>query len=193
MQALSYKIIITGGPGFGKSSIISALENRGFLVFHEVSRQIISRQISEAGDILPWRNHTAFHHTVWQQRLFQFEQASGLCFFDRGLPDSVAYLMADNIPVPKQHANSPVLKSYYPTVFITPPWPDIFHNDSERKESFDKAVHIHTQLTNLYAQLGYTCTEIPLGNIMQRVDFVLKYLAEMQIPIVNTTSHAQHP
>ena len=37
------KIVITGGPGTGKTSIINKLESLGHHVFHESSREIIRK------------------------------------------------------------------------------------------------------------------------------------------------------
>ena len=37
------KVVITGGPGTGKTSIIKKLENIGHCVFHESSREIIKK------------------------------------------------------------------------------------------------------------------------------------------------------
>ena len=37
------KIVITGGPGTGKTSIINKLEDIGHTVFHESSREIIQK------------------------------------------------------------------------------------------------------------------------------------------------------
>ena len=50
------RIVITGGPGFGKTSIIDELESRNFPCQHEVSRTIIKEQLEIGGDILPWKN-----------------------------------------------------------------------------------------------------------------------------------------
>ena len=44
--------IITGGPGSGKTSIIEALKNRGFLCVDEVARQIIQEKTKIGGDAL---------------------------------------------------------------------------------------------------------------------------------------------
>ena len=34
------KVVIAGGPGTGKTSIINHLKERGFLCFDEISRQV---------------------------------------------------------------------------------------------------------------------------------------------------------
>jgi hypothetical protein len=39
------KYVVTGGPGFGKTSIINELERRGYNSVHEISRSIIKEQL----------------------------------------------------------------------------------------------------------------------------------------------------
>ena len=38
---ITKKIVITGGPGTGKSSIINELTKRGYTCYEEISRQVI--------------------------------------------------------------------------------------------------------------------------------------------------------
>ena len=69
-------MIISGGPGFGKTSIIDELENRNYNVMHEVSRSIIKEQLESGGDILPWKNLTTFSRLLFERRVKQFENAN---------------------------------------------------------------------------------------------------------------------
>ncbi|NDK18831.1 MAG: ATPase, partial [Zetaproteobacteria bacterium] len=48
--------------------------------------------------------------------------------------------------------------------------------DSERYESFEQALAIHNHLKNTYELLNYKTIEVPVGNVTQRVDFILKSL-----------------
>ena len=63
------KIVITGGPGFGKSSLIFELEKRGYYSQHEISRNIIKEQLESGGDILPWKNLSTFSRLVFEKRI----------------------------------------------------------------------------------------------------------------------------
>ena len=58
------RIVITGAPGTGKTSIINSLKQRGFNCIDEISREIISNQIANGGDALPWKNLTSFSERV---------------------------------------------------------------------------------------------------------------------------------
>ena len=54
------KFIITGAPGTGKTSIINHLKKKGYNCIDEISREIISEQIAINGEVLPWKNLSAF-------------------------------------------------------------------------------------------------------------------------------------
>ena len=48
------KIVITGAPGTGKTSIIAQLKKLGHSCSEEISREIIAEQIASGGKMLPW-------------------------------------------------------------------------------------------------------------------------------------------
>lgn len=52
-QKENMKIIITGGPGMGKTSIIGSLEEMGYSTVPESGRDIIRNQTEICGDRLP--------------------------------------------------------------------------------------------------------------------------------------------
>jgi len=173
------RIVITGGPGFGKSSILHELEAQGYHVFHEYSREVLEEQKKINGDILPWKDHHAFNEAVFKGRLAHFHAATHsnkLYFFDRGLPDSLAYLLADEKEVPQHFIEETRLCTYNHTVFITPPWKEIYINDKQRWEGFDYAIKIHEYIEKYYAELNYQLVPIPMLDIKQRVAFILNYL-----------------
>ena len=49
-------VVITGGPGSGKTTLIDALEAAGFARTHEAGRGIIRDQTAIGGPALPWRD-----------------------------------------------------------------------------------------------------------------------------------------
>ena len=168
------RILLTGGPGFGKSSIISALEKRGEIVFHEVSRHIISEQLATGGDCTPWQNVECFSEQVLNGRIHQYHAATGFSFYDRGLPDIAAFLRKDKKPVPDELWELCRQLPYATKIFVTAPWESIFQNDAERKEDFVAAVAVHKAIQWVYNELGYTLVNVPMGTISDRADFVLR-------------------
>lgn len=170
------RIVITGGPGFGKSSIIRELESRNFHVFHEISREIIHSQSKTDGDVVPWKNHHAFNDAVFKGRHDQFKAGHDnrqLYFYDRGVPDSLAYLEADEKVVPENYISIASTCQYYAKVFVTPPWKDIYIKDKERWEDFNYATKVHECIIKYYQELSYQIIEIPKLDVDKRVDFII--------------------
>lgn len=57
---MNSRIIITGGPGAGKTTLITALEKSGFHCQPESGRAVIKQQMDINGDTLPWRSPARF-------------------------------------------------------------------------------------------------------------------------------------
>ena len=95
-----------------------------------------------------------------------------ISFFDRGIPDVLAYMDffdqsygEDFIQACKDHP--------YDSVFIVPPWREIYVSDNERLESFEEAEKIHDALMKTYTSFGYDPILVPKDPIDKRVSFVL--------------------
>ena len=66
------KIVITGAPGTGKTSIIAQLKKLGHSCSEEISREIIAEQIASGGKMLPWLDLEAFSQMVFSLRKTQY-------------------------------------------------------------------------------------------------------------------------
>ena len=171
------RIVITGGPGAGKTSLIDALERRGFPRTFEAGRAIIQGQVDVGGTALPWADREAYARLMLAMDSCIHTGAeilSGAVFFDRGVPDVVGYLRLCGLPIPEDLAAAVLALRYDPLVFIAPPWPEIFVNDAERKQDFAEAIRTHAVMAQVYAELGYTLVELPRVSVEDRVDFVLE-------------------
>ena len=169
------KIVITGAPGTGKTSIIAQLKKLGYSCSEEISREIITEQIASGGKVLPWLNLKAFSQRVFSLRKAQYINAStnSLHFFDRGLLDVIAYLKVDALPISKHYKEECEKYRYNTTVFYTPIWEEIYKNDSQRKEDLNSAMTIEKSLLETYNFFGYTLIEIPKLTTRERADFIL--------------------
>ncbi len=176
MLTHSNRYIITGGPGSGKSSLLAALIDHGYQGFEEISRIIIREQHQIGGNMVPWLNLAAFADLCYERMSAQLDlcDSSGIYFYDRGLPDIIAYMRRGGLQVPEKYFEK--AKAYNRTVFITPPWQDIFVNDSERPESFKDAAEINNFLISTYKELGFNMVELPKVSIEKRVAFIKEVL-----------------
>ena len=170
-------VVITGGPGSGKSTLLAALVTRGHFCLPEAGRAIIQAQVTIGGQALPWADRGAFAELMlsWEMRSSQVaEAASGLAFFDRGVPDVAGYLRLIGLPVPAHVQKAVELYRYCRRVFIAPPWPEIFTQDRERKQDFEEAVRTYEALVATYAAANYELIELPRVSVAERVRFILE-------------------
>ncbi|MFD2726474.1 AAA family ATPase [Hyunsoonleella rubra] len=173
------KVVITGGPGTGKSSIIHELEERNHVCFEEISRQITLDAQKEGIEQLFLSNPLLFSELLLEGRIKQFRNADHLetefVFFDRGIPDVLAYMDYAGNAFPENFVNA-TMQSVYDTVFILKPWKAIYKSDNERYENFEQSEEIHQHLLNTYSTYNYKPIDVPFGTVEARTDFILKTL-----------------
>lgn len=175
------KIVITGGPGTGKSSIITHLESHGHHCLHEVSRQITIEAQQQGIEQLFLERPLLFSEKLLEARIQQHLEASQLSkdhiFLDRGIPDVVAYMDYLGTPYPSEFTLA-CQNHEYDRIYILPPWKEIYTSDNERYESFEQALVIHEHLKNSYITYGYNPIVVPTGTIENRSSFILNSLDE---------------
>ncbi|MBT8318809.1 MAG: ATP-binding protein [Gramella sp.] len=170
------KIVITGGPGTGKSSIIHNLEDKGEKCLHEISRQVTLEAQKEGIDQLFLEKPLLFSEKLLQGRLNQYHEAKAFdadhIFIDRGLPDVVAYMDYFDTTYP-QVFHDTCSQHRYDLIFILPPWEEIYTSDNERYESFEEALKISSYLYSTYRRYGYHPIEVPKLSVEKRTNFIL--------------------
>ena len=176
---MQQKIVITGGPGTGKSTILKVLETLSYSCLPEISREVILEAREKGIAHLFHTDPLLFSKILLKKRQDQHAEATkkmdDLVFFDRGIPDILAYL---NFAKTSPSENFKQLnKTFaYHKVFVTPPWEAIYRKDNERSETFEEAQEIHQHICHTYAQLGYEVVEIPYGIPSERAEFILQNL-----------------
>ncbi len=178
------RIVITGAPGTGKTSVINGLEHKGFYCFHEIIRDMTAKARNEESDIEQISNPLvfvkdpyAFNSGLLYGRLKQFQKAKELrkdtCFFDRGIPDVLAYM--DFFGQDYQNEFIEISQNNrYDAVFILPPWKEIYVSDNERLETFTESEKIHECLINTYVKYGYNPILVPKTAISKRVSYIVE-------------------
>ncbi|HXN85717.1 MAG TPA: AAA family ATPase [Candidatus Binataceae bacterium] len=171
--------VITGGPGGGKTTLINKLRARGIVCVDEVGRAIIQTQMKIDGRGLPWVDLQLFEELMLQQSVANYLAADReiQTIFDRGIVDHSAGTELTGAPVPGHVRNAVDRFRYNPTVFIAPPWPEIYTTDAERRQDFAEAVRIHDAMVRAYSAEGYRLIRLPLVGVEERADFVLERIA----------------
>ena len=176
--------VITGGPGVGKTTLLETLARQSFPYVPEVAREIIREQISLNGDALPWANIPAYTHLMLSRSIESFElhqKRETVLFFDRGIPDTLAYVHLTHQPILPELQHAVQDFRYNPLVFILPPWPEIYQTDSERKQTYQEAVETYDIMLATYQQLAYTPVIVPKGTPEERANFVINIYNQTNI------------
>ncbi len=174
---MTKRVVITGAPGTGKSTILGLLENKGFTIHPEMARALIAEQQVLNSDLLPWKNHADFGVELFKRQKEQYfnAKADAYNFYDRGVPDNLGYLRRDGLQNLDLEKEASILK-YHPEVFLTPPWEEIYGNDEVRWEDTQLMLDIHRALKDIYQFFGYHIIEVPKLGPEERANFILKRL-----------------
>ena len=177
-KAINKKVVITGGPGTGKTSVIEELTNRGYKCFDEGSRDIIlnlslkgktfkSDPLTFSDSLYTLRNK---HYSDSQKKEYNRKTV----FFDRGIHDILAYLRYINKN--NKYWEGIILNYQYDTVFVFPPWKAIYTTDNVRQEDFKESKEVNTQIIKLYKESNSNIIKIPKMTIEERVNFIINHL-----------------
>lgn len=168
--------IISGCSGSGKSSLMQEISEREFQVIHEPGRQVVKEQNHIDGDALPWKDWMKFIELTISRTMYQYNSMldeNEIAFFDRSIIDQISWEHL-NIEVPSHLINAALRYRFNETVFMTPPWKEIYKNDTERKHSYEDALKGYDSTVKNYERFGYTIVFIPKTNISGRADFVIE-------------------
>jgi len=172
-------VVISGCSGGGKSTLVAELGRRGHAVVEEPGRRIVREELKAEGSALPWIDQTAFARRAVAMALADRISAGALdgwVFFDRGLVDAASGLQ--HLTGEQALAALGQAQRYHHRVFLTPPWPEIYVTDRERRHGLDAAIAEYSRLLEAYSSLGYEVSVLPKVGVAERADFVLDALAE---------------
>ncbi|MFY0604668.1 MAG: ATP-binding protein [Flavobacteriaceae bacterium] len=176
---MQQKIVLIGGPGTGKSSVLNELIAQGYYCMPEVSREVTLKAKKEGIDQLFLTDPILFSKLLLEGRIRQYQTATDSAeewvFFDRGLPDVYAYLKFSNTNHPAYFKDR-CTEYLYDKVFRFLPWEEIYITDNERYETFQESEKINSFLEKTYLEFGYKLINVPFGSIKERTHFIINSL-----------------
>lgn len=89
-------VVIIGGPGTGKTTIIDGLLAKGYCCYPEISREVTMEAKKQGIEQLFLEKPLLFSELLLEGRKKQFQnalnEAHKVVFLDRGIPDVLAYM-----------------------------------------------------------------------------------------------------
>ena len=168
------RVVFTGGPGAGKTTILELLREQGFAVGRDAARDIIRDR--KARGLNPRPDPEEFARQVLDRELAAYAAATtSPSFFERSVLDAAASLRHAG-GISELDCKEMVATHPYDQVFIFPPWEAIYQQDEERDHEFSHAVRVYGLTQDLYARFGYEPLEVPKGSPAQRLEFIFSAL-----------------
>jgi len=172
------RVVLTGGPCCGKTTLLNGLAERAYSVVPEAARMIIEENQKREGEYVPWINLYGFQQKT-TERVLELEHSfeDSLLFCDRGVVDGHGYSVSGKIPTPELIKKFSVKR--YDTVFILDPIP-VYQKDEARRENPEEAKKVHAAIWNAYREFGYSPIRVPIiGGKEERTEYFIKLLEQM--------------
>ena len=167
--------VLTGGPCAGKTTTINELARRGYPVLAEPARLIIDEKLAAGKMIEEVVGDPEWLPSVVRRAYAQESAVSKdeLYFFDRAIPDSLAYYTLANRRV-EDFFKEAMIEIRYRKIFLL----DLvdFKNDEGRPETPEQAAALHKLICEGYQSQTYEIVDVPVMPVSDRADFILSNL-----------------
>ncbi|TAL64783.1 MAG: ATPase [Legionella sp.] len=164
--------VITGAPSSGKTTLINHLAGRGYKISPEVARDCIEHEL-----LAHHHNFAEIEQSILQQTIANemsdretLLPHSEIIFFDRGLPDSLAYYRFHQLDPQSVRKACETIR--YLKVFFCHGLP--LAQDPIRIEDEREAKTIGEYIYQSYADLGYELIELPALSVEERLKIILE-------------------
>jgi predicted ATPase len=171
-------VIVTGGPGAGKTALLNELSAMGYATVAESARAIIAERL--AVGLSPRPEPLDFAQEILRrdvEKYTRLPQTADWVFFDRGVVEALG-MLDEAAPLSQQQLQAMLAAHpFHATVLILPPWREIYTQDAERDQTFADAVRVHASLVRWYERCGHALHEVPRLPVAERARYVLRVLS----------------
>lgn len=184
-QVNPHLFVLAGTSGTGKTALLDALRARGFLTHPEVTRVVLQEQVAQNGDALPSKSPALFVAEMLRRSIDNHAASvghPGPVFFDRGVPDLVAYAQRFDVD-PDPYRQAAEAYRYNTACFLLSPWRAIYTKDQWRGGEFEFYEAFHHGLMQAYQAHGYRFVEVPRVSVDQRADFVIAQVRRLGLAV----------
>jgi predicted ATPase len=168
------KIVFTGGPCSGKSTVLEELHKRGFSVLRETAKEIVAarRNIPMTKEESQIRQDLIFNEQIAKEDKAEKENCD-ILFLDRGLIDGLGYSVLYSGENSIQKYLSAVKNRKYDIIFIFEQLPFSSEGFRAVNENEEEAIKIRNAIDHVYKRLGYEPISVPVMSVKDRVQFIL--------------------
>jgi len=149
-------IVLTGGPGAGKTILLAKLASMDYATVEESARSILAERLASGLTRRP--SPFEFAHQILGRDIEKYvaqSQTSKWVFFHRGIVDALGMLQ-EVAPMPREELKAILTKyPFHKSAFILPPWEAIYANDAERGQTYAEAIRVYEKLLKWYRLCGY--------------------------------------
>lgn len=172
--------VITGGPGSGITTLVKAMKEHGYTIKAEVARNLILKAKKEGKNLQEYARSKQFEYDVFEQKVENESKfnTNKVLFFDRGLPDSIAYFKLAGIKTESVKYISGFRS--YRKIFWLAPLDDWIPDDvrgGARQETSEEAKVIGEEIYKAYQEAGYqvdvNLIVVPVMSVEERLHFIL--------------------
>jgi len=176
MMGASRNYVITGGPCTGKTEVIKALKNDGFIIVPEAARLVKIRSKTFGGP-LPESNFKSYEEEVIQeQERLDKENPGVIRFHDRTFCDNKAYYEFNHMQPPPDLVA--MLEHYrFDKIFLLSQL-GFYKQDKDRPETKEEADLLHKLTREAYISQGYEIIDISAVEVWERIRIINDYIAD---------------
>lgn len=174
------RIVVTGGPTSGKTTVVEALAARGYRTVPEAALDVIAELSARLG-VDEQRSWRLGHPVPFQRLVLERQDANeraaaderGAVFLDRGRLDGLAYLRHFGATAPPDVLELATAVRYDRVVLLDTLRDAPVRSDTGRSSDRATSLALRDALLALYREHGYEPAVVPEMPVAERVEAVL--------------------
>jgi len=169
------RIVVSGCSAGGKTTLLNEMAARGYQVFPEAGRRAILEGYSFVAA------PEAFLGRCGVLEANDYDAVvSGIALFDRSLLEVRVWYARNDRREPEQITQALATRRYCQSIFLTPPWPELFQQGNERAHDFQEALAEYDALCEHLPRYGYRLEDIPKVSVKERADWLEDRLIQLK-------------